>query len=77
MRWWYLSSYCGYNALDTDRYPPCTLAEVPDYPATREVAYPKRLSRGLVLKCVISTLATMPHQQRMTHTEIRSAPVIP
>jgi hypothetical protein len=41
--------YYTYSALGTDRYPPFSLAEEPDYPATLDVAYPQRLSRGLVL----------------------------
>lgn len=34
---------------DPSRYPPFSLGAKPDYPATLDIAYPERLSSGLVL----------------------------
>jgi hypothetical protein len=59
LRWWWRVSYYGYSALATDRYPPFRLGEEPDYPATLAIAYPQRLSRGLVL--VKWWLLAVPH----------------
>jgi hypothetical protein len=58
LRWsWRVNGY-AYGAFATDRYPPFSLGEEPDYPVTLDVAYAERLSRGLPF---VKWLLAMPH----------------
>lgn len=59
LRWtWRVSYYATTGGLGTDRYPPLRLSDAPGYPARLDVAYPSKLSRGLVL---VKWALALPH----------------
>jgi hypothetical protein len=59
MRWsWRVSYYASSGGLGSDRYPPFSLRAEPGDPARLDVAYPPRLSRGLVL---VKWFLAVPH----------------
>ncbi|WP_211481605.1 DUF4389 domain-containing protein [Arthrobacter alpinus] len=58
-RWTWRVGYYPYSALGTDRYPPFSLADDPNYPARLSMEHPQSLSRGLVL--VKWWLLALPH----------------
>jgi hypothetical protein len=59
LRWSWRVGFYSYDSMGTDKYPPFSLQPDPDYPADLDVAYPERLSRGLIF--VKWWLLAIPH----------------
>jgi hypothetical protein len=59
LRWTWRVQYYSIGAFATDKYPPFSLNDAPDYPAHFDVEYPEHLSRGLAL--VKWWLLAIPH----------------
>ncbi|MEV0133211.1 DUF4389 domain-containing protein [Dactylosporangium sp. NPDC050688] len=58
LRWSWRVGYYGYQVLGTDRYPPFTLAQDPDYPADLYIEHPGRIPRYQPL---VAWLLALPH----------------
>ena len=58
LRWTWRVSYYATSGIGTDKYPPFSLQPDDQYPATLEIAYPERLSRGLIF---VKWLLIAPH----------------
>jgi Domain of unknown function (DUF4389) len=58
LRWGWRVRYYGYEVLGTDRYPPFSLGEEPDYPARLHIEYRPRRPRWLPL---VAWLFVIPH----------------
>jgi hypothetical protein len=58
LRWTWRVGFYSYSALGTDRYPPFSLGEEPNYPASLHIDYPERLSHWLPL---VKWLLAIPH----------------
>jgi len=58
MRYTWRVGFYSFAAFATDQYPPFSMDREDDYPATLDIPYPERLSRGLVL---VKWILAIPH----------------
>ena len=58
LRWGWRVSFYGFGVFGTDKYPPFSLEDKPDYPARLDVAFPENLNRWLVL---VKWFLAIPH----------------